>query len=338
VGLPEGRRANLLLAGSSALVTLLVFVLGYELRANVRYYRWRASFDNEGWLGRLTVPSPNKVLMWEYRPYGEAQGLKTNRYGFRDVDYESPDKPAGVRRIAFLGDSVTLGMGVAPEATFVHRVEELAAASGRPVQALNFGVDGYHALQVRELLTAKALAFQPDQVVYVMCLNDFDFSDSSGRKISYFQKPTFFLPQEVERRYRSSRGIEFHRYHFDRNKAAVFRALREMEQILGERGKDFLLVVVPVFPEKNGDPGYFAHYPLVDLHHEIRRLAALGHIHSYDLLEDFRRLPPPVERYCLDLWHLTAEGHRVVAESVWPLLLPDRPAGSPPPPPSLSGS
>jgi lysophospholipase L1-like esterase len=39
-----------------------------------------------------------------------------------------------------------------------------------------------------------------------------------------------------------------------------------------------------------------------------------------DLLEDFRRQPPPPERYALDLWHLTAEGHRVVAESLLPVL------------------
>jgi hypothetical protein len=33
------------------------------------------------------------------------------------------------------------------------------SASGGAVQAMNFGVDGYHALQIRELLTAKVLAF-----------------------------------------------------------------------------------------------------------------------------------------------------------------------------------
>src|SRR5262245_34962250 len=104
--LPEGRRGNLALLAASVLVTLLVVAAAWEIRANIRYYRWRARFDNNGWIERLTVASPDPALIWEYRPYGEAGGLKTNRWGFRDVDYERREKPPGTRRIAFLGDSI----------------------------------------------------------------------------------------------------------------------------------------------------------------------------------------------------------------------------------------
>jgi lysophospholipase L1-like esterase len=316
VKLRSGTWANLALATGSVLATLVVLVAAYEVAANVRYYRWHAQFDNEGWLGRLTVRSPNPVLLWEYRPYGEAAGIATNRYGFRDVDYPSPAKPDGTHRIAFIGDSVTLGMGVPPRETFVARVAAIATTSGPPVQTLNFSVDGYNALQIRELLTAKVLAFQPDEVVYVLCLNDFDFSDSSGRKIGYFRKPWFFLPQDLERRYRSLIGAEFHRYHFQRHRAEVFRALEEMAAILAARHAAFHLVVMPVFPDKPGDPAYFDHYPLLDVHQEILRFAGQHGILACDLLEDFQRQPPPPERYVFDLWHLNPEGHRVVAESL----------------------
>ena len=54
---PEGRRANLALLATSVLATLLVCALVWEIRANVRYYRWRARFDNNGWIERLTVAS-----------------------------------------------------------------------------------------------------------------------------------------------------------------------------------------------------------------------------------------------------------------------------------------
>ena len=319
---PEGRRGNLALAATSVLVTLLVFALVWEARGNFRYYRWRKRFDNNGWLGRLTVASPNPTLLWEYRPNAQVEGLATNRYGFRDVDYPTPEKPAGVHRIAFLGDSITLGQGVGPEETFVRRLGEAAAASGRPVQALNFGVDGYQALQIRELLTAKVLAFQPDQDVYVMCINDFDFSDSSGRKISYFRKPRSFLLQDLERAWRSLRGIEFHHYHFAKHRDEVFAAILDMGRVLRGRRAGFLVALVPVFPEGKGGPEYFERYPFADLHRAIVGFCERNGVGVHDLLADFRRQPPPPERYALDLWHLTPEGHRVVAESLLPALLP----------------
>jgi lysophospholipase L1-like esterase len=316
----HGTGAKLALAAASLLVTLVVLAVGFEIVANVRYRRWRASFDNEGWIGRLTVASANPTLLWEYRPYGDVQGVATNRWGFRDVDYATTAKPPGVHRIAFIGDSVTLGMGVVPEETFVARVGGLARASGRHAQTLNFGVDGYNALQIRELLTAKVLAFEPDEVVYVLCLNDFDFSDSSGRKIAYFRKPRFFLPPWLQQRYRGLWRTEFHRYYFGKHRDDVFHAILDMQDVLAARKIAFLLAVVPVFPDRPGDPRYFDHYPLQDIHDAVARFAGEKGIRAHDLAADFRAQPPPPQRYLLDLWHLSAEGHRVVAEALYPEL------------------
>jgi lysophospholipase L1-like esterase len=314
---PRGTAAKLALAAGSLLVTLAALAVGFEVNAHLRYRRWHASFDNEGWIGRLTVASSNPTLLWEYRPYGDVQGVATNRWGFRDVDYPTKAKPPGVYRLAFIGDSVTLGMGVVPEETFVARVGSLAAAGGRNVQTLNFGVDGYNAVQIRELLTAKALAFEPDQVVYVLCLNDFDFTDSSGQKIAYFKKPRFFLPQWLERRRRSLRKTEFHRYHFGRHRDEVFAAILGMRDVLAARHVGFSLAVVPVFPDRPGDPAYFEHYPLQDIHDAVVGFAAANGIRAHDLLADFRRQPPPPQRYLLDLWHLSSAGHQVAAQALY---------------------
>lgn len=215
-------------------------------------------------------------------------------------------------------------MGVVPEETFVARVGARAAAAGHNAQTLNFGVDGYNATQIRELLTAKVLAFQPDQVVYVLCLNDFDFTDSSGRKIAYFRKPRFFLPQWLEQRLRALRRTEFHRYHFGRHRDDVFAAVEAMKDVLAARHVRFLLAVLPVFPDRPGDPAYFEHYPLEDIHDAIDRFAAAKGINAHDLLADFRRQPPPPQRYLLDLWHLSAAGHLVAAQALYPDLFPPR--------------
>jgi lysophospholipase L1-like esterase len=320
----RGIGGRLALAAGSLLATLAVLAAGFEIVSNVRYRRWRASFDNEGWIGRITVASADPALLWEYRPYGEAQGLATNRWGFRDVDYETRARPAGVHRVAFIGDSVTLGMGVVPEDTFVARVGALAAAAGHHAQTLNFAVDGYNALQIREMLTAKVLAFEPDQVVYVLCLNDFDFSDSSGQKIAYFRKPGFFLPAWLEQKFRALRRTEFHRHHYRKHHDQVFRAIEEMRDLLAARKVGFLLALVPVFPDRPGDPAYFDHYPLADIHEGVRLFAATKGIRAHDLLDDFRRQPPPPQRYLLDLWHLSAAGHLVAAQALYADLFPPR--------------
>ena len=181
---------------ASTIVAVILFVGVFEVVENIRYSIWRTNFDNFGWFGKITVPSKNPLLMWEYRPYGEFEQIKTNRWGFRDVDYESKEKPENTLRVAFAGDSITLGMKVAAQETFVRQFEAEANSlnSRRRIQTLKFGIDGYHAIQINELIRTKVLAFSPDIVVYTMCLNDFDFNQPSGRKIRYFKKPeSWFL-------------------------------------------------------------------------------------------------------------------------------------------------
>jgi hypothetical protein len=107
----------------STVITATLFIGIYEVVKNSRYSTWRKNFDNQGWFGKITVPSENPVLMWEYRPYGEFEQIRTNRWGFRDVDYESKENPRDVFRVAFAGDSVTLGLTVGAQETFVRQFE-----------------------------------------------------------------------------------------------------------------------------------------------------------------------------------------------------------------------
>ena len=130
---------NLLLAVSSFCIAILTLAVGYELVERVRYERWRASYDNGGNFGRITIPSPNPVLMWEYKPYGERPDrpvVRTNRWGFRERDYDRLEKPEGTDRIAFIGDSVTLGFYVEPgEGRKRRQTRVRVAGNGRRVQA-----------------------------------------------------------------------------------------------------------------------------------------------------------------------------------------------------------
>lgn len=296
----------------SSIISAILFVGVFELVASMHYDRWKADFDSSGWFGKITIPSTNPVLMWEYRPYGEYKSIRTNRHGFRDLDYESTAKPDDTLRVAFAGDSVTLGMGVDLEDTFVRQFELQAnqVDSDQRVQALNFAIDGYNTPQIYEMIRTKVLQFSPDRVVYVLCPNDFDFSQSDGKKILYFKKPGSFFLRIMEKVYQKLSGIDYHVYYFEKNKEAVFQNIVAMRDLLAARGVGFQVVILPVFP-----PG-FDDYPLRDMEQEIEMFLQAKDIQVLALYEAFAATGESPGYYASDIWHPNVEGHRLIARQL----------------------
>lgn len=100
--------------------------------------------------------------------------LRTNRWGMRDKDYER-QKPVGVRRIALVGSSISMGSGVGVDESFQAllevRLNEAARCPGvRPYEILNFSVPGYMITQQMEMALTRAVTFEPD--VIVLALNE----------------------------------------------------------------------------------------------------------------------------------------------------------------------
>ena len=112
-----------------------------------------------------------------------------------------PSPPAGTRRIAFIGDSVTLGREVQFEQIFSQVTEAILNGRTESVryEALNFGIDGYNTPQIQRQLMTKVFRYSPDLVIYALCLNDFDFEEASGDKIRFFKKPESFLLGDLAR-------------------------------------------------------------------------------------------------------------------------------------------
>ena len=312
--------ANLGLVILSSFVTLILFIGGFELFENIRYKEWKKDFNSQGWLGKVTVPSSNPRLMWEYKPFGKFEEIEINRYGFRDVDIELENKPDDLYRVAFAGDSVTLGLNVDLHEIFIKQFETRAneVQNNLKVQALNFGVDGYNTPQILELIKTKILNFTPDKIVYILCLNDFDFSESSGLKILYFKKPESFFMLRLEALYRVFSGIDFHQFHFNKNHTTVFQAIADMKRLLDEKGIQFQVVVVPVFPEHDKD---FTSYPVREIHSEISRFLTANKIDYIDLLASFEKQEKRPSFYASDIWHPNLAGHTHIANQLTTELL-----------------
>ncbi len=307
---------RIILFGASGALAFAFLVAAYEAVALARYRAWKAEFDNAGWFGTVTVPSSNPQLLWEYRPYGEFKDIKTNRYGFRDHDYESEVKPDGKYRVAFVGDSVTLGLGVRGNETFVARIGALEPrrVPAMSIQAMNFGVDGYNVTQIYELLVSRAARFSPDEVIYAMCLNDFDFWGASGLKIRYFRKPRSFFIEMVERAYVRSFNVDYHRYYFEKNRQAVYDYVRRMQEFSDDNGIRFRVAVLPVFHLEQEN---FENYQLQDVHSNISAQLTSEGVETIDLLPAFRadgRSPQELSNQ--SAWHPSAAGHELIANSV----------------------
>lgn len=310
----------------STLLSLLIVAVIFEFVASYRYDAWREAFVEKGGLyGALTVASDNDVLIWEYRP--EAVGstwnstISTNNMGFRDRNWKITKRP-GSERVVFAGDSVTLGLGVNVEQTFVRLIEQ-SAQTGEPpidIETMSFAVGGYSALQITEMIREKAVPYSPDVIIYVMCMNDFDFAHSSGQIMKFFRKPENFLLRFLERTYAKFFVDHYYDYHFQKNKDAVFAAIYRLNSELDVLGTEFIVAMMPIFDGEDAD----ANYPIAAMHREILQRLSAENIGVIDLLGTFDNRDAPRSYFAFDDVHLTAEGHQLAAEKIVHYLKYDR--------------
>jgi lysophospholipase L1-like esterase len=119
------------------------------------------------------LPKPGEFPPYEFLPsvsvdYKGAK-LTTNQWGMHDREY-SKEKPADTFRIAILGSSHTVGIGVDSSQTFENLVEdrlnrEFSASSRRKFEILNFAVSGYGPTCGLVTFERKILDFQPDAIL-----------------------------------------------------------------------------------------------------------------------------------------------------------------------------
>jgi HEAT repeat protein/lysophospholipase L1-like esterase len=94
-----------------------------------------------------------------------------NADGLRDRAHPGAALP-GTWRIAFLGDSVTLGDQLLPAHAYPALLEALLDEAGRRVETFNVALWGWSTRQQRIAYREILPRYRPDQVVLAVCLND----------------------------------------------------------------------------------------------------------------------------------------------------------------------
>jgi len=292
-------------------------------------------------INRATVRrSDNPRLRFELRPGGAVRAeveYHVNELGLRGPE-TTLEKPPGVRRVAVLGDSIAFGYWVSDEQGFARQLETLLNAPGGGagrVEVLNFGVPGYNLEQEIEALRSKALAFSPDLVVLLFCLNDLEglFSyelglvqerTERGRTIGgrarewlvarsrLFSWVEYRLTELEARRsfVKAKNPLEGPLYAeaVSQQERALQGQLAVMHSLLGSHGIPGLVVVVPVLGDR------FERYPHRDLHRAVVEAVEAESLAAVDLLDCFTAYAFRDLR--VDVVHPSPLGHRVAAHAV----------------------
>ncbi len=166
------------------LASLVVVVFGvvvffglFEIGARIVFHN-SMDFDVEMWKYATTVKrkadSPN--IAHEHRPGAHAflmgvdVAINSHKLRDREIDFA---KPAGIRRVLMLGDSLTFGWGVPAEATTSRLLEKALNASGdKSWQVINAGVGNYNTAQEVAYFMREGHRYDPDVVVLNYFIND----------------------------------------------------------------------------------------------------------------------------------------------------------------------
>ncbi len=98
----------------------------------------------------------------------------TNSFGFVGREWAVP-KPPNIRRVALLGDSIMMGLGIDASHSFATLLEDRLNADhpqgpSRGLEVLNFAVRGYGLTQIFDVEAEDAPHFEPD--VYILELSE----------------------------------------------------------------------------------------------------------------------------------------------------------------------
>ena len=275
----------------------------------------------------VKVRDPRPDLGHRHRPDARAElmgvEVRTNSQGLRGPQI-SPAPAPGVARIAFVGDSTTLGWGVPEKDTFAHLVVTGLAKAGRKVDGFNLGVGNYNTAQELSLFREVGVPLKPDLVVLTYFINDAEpmpsYSDTGW--LSTHSAAWVVLGYRLDSMVRQfGEAPDWKRYYRELYEPAA-AGWQQTRKALGAfattaRGIDAKLVVFNLPELRELRP-----YPFGDITAKVRAVVEREGVPFYDLLPTVESLPPA------SLWVTVPDPHpnpnamKAFATGMIPRLLP----------------
>lgn len=122
-------------------------------------------YQKGSYLYQQLLPNKTCILKSNFGAFPDSV-VKTNSLGLRNNEI-AEKKPQNMKRIVFLGDSFTMGLGVGETQAFPRLVEQSLNTKENTmiIQTINAGINGVGPLYEYVYLKKAAIKFQPDVVV-----------------------------------------------------------------------------------------------------------------------------------------------------------------------------
>lgn len=305
-----GRKVGLLLAGHLLAVVAgeLLLRVSYPVYSNYNTEMWRYATA----IKRKTPENP--ALGHEHKPNASKElygtEIRTNSLGLReDRDLEVP-KPAGTKRLLVLGDSITLAWGVDVEQGFCARLDR--ALEGWEV--INSGVGNYNS-SAEAATYEKLQLLEPDAVMVAFYINDIEQPEYCSGILCGLSHHLYLYPF-LKDRFGREQGtyIDYYKDWYERESERLEADLDGIFEAAERRGQVAFLANIPELHSFEENP-----FPEVD--------ALLGRVVAANPELSYLDLRPAlVGQDPQSLWvspedhHPNAEGHRLLADAMLPVL------------------
>jgi lysophospholipase L1-like esterase len=268
------------------------------------------SMGYTGYLKKSDMPE----VVYEFKPgldsYFKLAGFKTNSQGLRDKEY-SLEKPSDTFRVAVIGGSFTVPAGVEIDQAF-HSILENRLNQEFPdlnYEFINFGVSGYRINNKIAALKYRALAYNPDLILFVLDSSQFtedeekEFNPKSTKN-PFFQSFTYKLISKIKLFKNDRDHQEFFDDHLRGLKEFDF-ALRKISQI----SKNYNIPVCIVVLDHD-----YSHY---ELSAKIKKLVEKYSLYYSNTIPAFRDTNiTDFTIYKIDI-HPNAKANRIFADAIY---------------------
>lgn len=279
------------------------------------WYRGSVDFDMEMWkyATQIKIPSDDPQVVHEHRPNVHALlmgvEVRTNAFGLRDRERQVK-KPEETYRIVALGDSITMGWGVAQDKTYAAQLEQMLNARtprgfppGQRFEVLNLGVGNYNTVQEIARLRRVGLQFEPDLITLGYFINDAEPTPKPSR--GFLIENSYLSALVISRKNLlwppTTSYAEYYRGLFAEDRPgwkASQDALGELAAISRETRAPAMMFIIPELHDLGEG------YPFLDIHERLVTVARGKQLPVVDLYPQFKNHKPEIK-----LWVTPRDAH-----------------------------
>jgi len=132
-------------------------------------------YDVNRYFKRMLVPNEHYAYIHRPNSQGELNGeaFRFNSIGLRGPEI-AKEPPPGYKRLLVLGDSVVLGWGIAEQDRFSNRLQGMFDDANRPVEVIAAGAGSWNTRSEYEFLRRVGADYHPDALLLVIVSNDIE--------------------------------------------------------------------------------------------------------------------------------------------------------------------